>query len=316
MIAVMVSVASFASLANSANAQVADTSRARMLRELDSLIAQTAAIAVVPTTAQMTQQALRGQPGSSAGSTGAWGASWGDVFAGVGFQSRARYSKKPDGSGSFGFGLGDPRSELGLEVAVSSVSTIRQGVGNNGTVSLKVHRVLPGDYGVAVGFENVANWGGPDGGSSVYGVVSHTINIRPKADLPFGSLAFNVGVGNSRYLTEQALAEGKTLYDKGQAKKAMVPLEKAVTLKPNGDEALVLLANCFLDRGNMDKAIGLAELAAAANAENADAYLVVGAVQQQKGHNSEARTAYEKYLQLAPKGQFAGEIRSILASLH
>ncbi|HEX6836212.1 MAG TPA: DUF4388 domain-containing protein, partial [Polyangia bacterium] len=111
------------------------------------------------------------------------------------------------------------------------------------------------------------------------------------------------------------LAEGKTLYDKGQAKKAMVPLEKAVTLKADGDEALVLLANCFLDRGNMEKALAAAQLAAAANGENADAYLVVGAVQQQKEHIPEARTAYEKYLKLAPKGQFAGEIRSILATL-
>lgn len=198
-----------AASASISNAQATDTTRARMLRDLDSLIAQTAAIAVTPTTAQMTTQALRGQPGSSAGSTGAWGAAWGDVFAGVGFQSRARYTSEPDGSGSVGFGLGDSRREVGLEVAISSASSFRQGVGNNGSVSLKVHRVLPRDYGIAVGFENVANWGGPDGGSSVYGVVSHTVNLRPKPDLPFGSIAWNVGVGNSRYLTEQELADGK-----------------------------------------------------------------------------------------------------------
>ncbi|MCU1283459.1 MAG: hypothetical protein JWM53_7005, partial [bacterium] len=115
---------------------------------------------------------------------------------------------------------------------------------------------------------------------------------------------------------KKLLEEGRALYAKGQAKKAMVPLEKAVALKADGDEALVILANCHLDRGNMEKALAAAQLAAAANADNADAYLVVGAVQQQKGHNPEARTAYEKYLKLAPKGQFAGEIRSILASLH
>ncbi|HEX9105330.1 MAG TPA: CDC27 family protein, partial [Polyangia bacterium] len=114
---------------------------------------------------------------------------------------------------------------------------------------------------------------------------------------------------------EALLAEGKALYDKGQAKKAIVPLEKAVALKADGDDALVLLANCHLDRGNLDKALAAAQLAAAANSENADAYLVVGAVQQQKGHDPEARTAYERYLKLAPKGQFAGEIRSILANL-
>jgi CheY-like chemotaxis protein len=111
------------------------------------------------------------------------------------------------------------------------------------------------------------------------------------------------------------LAEGRALYKKGQAKKAMVPLEKAVSINASGDEALVVLANCHLDRGNMEKAVAAAQLAVAANPENAEAYLVVGAVQQQKGHNPEARTAYEKYLKLAPKGEFAGEIRSILASL-
>jgi Flp pilus assembly protein TadD len=111
------------------------------------------------------------------------------------------------------------------------------------------------------------------------------------------------------------LAEGRALYKKGQAKKAMVPLEKAVSINASGDEALVILANCHLDRGNMEKAVAAAQLAVAANPENAEAYLVVGAVQQQKGHNPEARTAYEKYLKLAPKGEFAGEIRSILASL-
>ena len=60
--------------------------------------------------------------------------------------------------------------------------------------------------------------------------------------------------------------KGAPLYKKGQAKKAMVPLEKAVALKADGDEALVLLANCHLDRGNMEKALAAAQLAVAANA--------------------------------------------------
>src|SRR5262245_58295791 len=93
--------ASAASQAGALGAQTADHSRARRLRELDSLITQTAALATqVPSTAQMVSDALRGSPGSSAGSTGAWGAGWGDVFFGVGFQERARYTNKPDGSGS------------------------------------------------------------------------------------------------------------------------------------------------------------------------------------------------------------------------
>lgn len=114
---------------------------------------------------------------------------------------------------------------------------------------------------------------------------------------------------------QSLLAEGRALYKKGQAKRAMVPLEKAIALKADGDEALVILANCHLDRGALDKALAAAQLAVAANGDNADAFLVIGAVQQQKQHIPEARTAYERYLKLSPKGEYAGEIRSILASL-
>jgi CheY-like chemotaxis protein/Flp pilus assembly protein TadD len=105
------------------------------------------------------------------------------------------------------------------------------------------------------------------------------------------------------------LSEGRALYTKGQTKKAMAVLERAVSVKADGDEALVLLANCHLDRGANQKALQ------AANPNNADAYLVIGTVQQSLEHVAEARTAYQTYLKLAPKGQYASEVRSILASL-
>jgi CheY-like chemotaxis protein len=111
------------------------------------------------------------------------------------------------------------------------------------------------------------------------------------------------------------VAEGRALYAKGQAKKAQVVLERAVSIKADGDEALVLLANCHLDRGANQKALQAASMAATANPNNADAYLVIGTVQQSLSHVSEARTAYQTYLKLAPKGQYASEVRSILSSL-
>jgi CheY-like chemotaxis protein len=111
------------------------------------------------------------------------------------------------------------------------------------------------------------------------------------------------------------VAEGRAFYDKGQARKAIAPLERAIALNPKGDDAMVVLANCNLDRGSLDKAVAAAESAIAANPENPDAYLVVGAVDQQREQLPEARVAYEKYLKLAPRGQYAGEIRSILASM-
>lgn len=193
-----------------AHAQQPDTSAAATLRSLDSLISEAAAIASrLPGTQQMVQAALRGQPGNSVGSESAWGAAWGDFFGGAGYQSRGRFSSLPDGSASVGFGLGDPRREVGLEVGISSASTFRHAPGQSGSVSLKLHRALPGAYGIAIGVENGASWGGADGGSSSYGVVSHTFQLRSDASEFLGSLAWNVGLGNSRFLSQQSLAAGK-----------------------------------------------------------------------------------------------------------
>jgi hypothetical protein len=180
----------------------------RAVRGLDSLLTHAIRMEAV-STSELTQQGLRGQPGSSAGSTGAFGAEWGDFFFGAGYQARARFTSINDGAVSAGFGLGNPTEYVGVEVAMTSASTFRSGIGSNGSVSVKIHRILPNYYGVAVGFENVANWGGTDGGSSVYGVVSHNYQFRENATAFLGSLAWNLGVGNNRYLLESVLAEGK-----------------------------------------------------------------------------------------------------------
>jgi hypothetical protein len=195
---------------SAAGAQQSDTSRARVLSSLDSLITDAATVAAqAQSTAAMTAATLRAQPGNSVGSESAWGAGWGDFFGGVGYQERGRFSSKPDGSASVGFGLGNPQRDLGLEVGVNSATTYNQGLGSAGSISLKLHRILPGAYGIAVGVENVANWGGTDGGSSTYGVVSHTMKLRDDPSYFLGSIAWNVGVGNSRFLTQSDLAEGK-----------------------------------------------------------------------------------------------------------
>jgi hypothetical protein len=47
----------------------------------------------------------------------------------------------------------------------------------------------------------------------------------------------------------------------------------------------------------------------------ADAYLIVGVAEQAASHASAAKTAYRRYLELAPKGRYAGEVRSSLKEL-
>src|SRR5476649_524185 len=102
-------VAAFFVISSVSGAQQSDTAKARALAGLDSLISETASIAAgIPSTAQIAAARLRAQPGNSVGSESAWGAGWGDFFAGVGYQARDRFSSRPDGSASFGFGLGNP----------------------------------------------------------------------------------------------------------------------------------------------------------------------------------------------------------------
>ena len=183
-------------------------SKAQQLASIDSLVSEAMKIAALGTQ-EMTQQTLRAQPGNSLGSESAWGAGWGDFFAGVGYQSRARFSSRPDGSASAGFGLGNSH-DLGLEIGITSASTFNETPGKNGSFSAKVHRVFFDDYGFAVGVENLVNWGNTDGGSSTYGVVSHTVALGDDPTHFGGSLSWNVGVGNSRFLSQSDLAAGKS----------------------------------------------------------------------------------------------------------
>lgn len=145
-----------------------------------------------------------------------FGADFGDIFVGVGFQSRSRFSDRADGGAVVGLGLGDARRYVGLEVALTQYGTFNSCC--RGGLSLKLHRMLPGATGVAVGWENATGWGsldedgdGPftDAGSSVYGVVSKIFFLQEDPAIPFSSVAATVGVGNGRFRTEDDILDDR-----------------------------------------------------------------------------------------------------------
>jgi hypothetical protein len=163
----------------------------------------------LPTTLPAAASASRSSPGSSSGSPTAFGANFGDAFVGAGFQGRTRYAAggnfdrdAVDGSAVVGFGLGNARDLVGLEVAITSVSKWDGGIGKRTAVSFKAHRLLPGNVGVGVGYENALTFGeGLDGGNSLYGVVSQ---IWGQDDgLPFQRVTTSIGVGNGRFRLEK-----------------------------------------------------------------------------------------------------------------
>lgn len=182
--------------------------RSAMAQNLDSL--RRAYLLPLPPTIEIAATASRAAPGSSSGSPTGFGANWGDGFAGAGYQQRARYvAGVPDGSVVAGFGLGNARDLIGFEVAMTSFSTVRSGLGKHSAVSFKVHRVFLGNVGVAVGWEDALRTDGTDGGSSLYGVATSVLKTREQAGDPFSSVTISAGLGGGRFQRERAIAEGR-----------------------------------------------------------------------------------------------------------
>lgn len=155
---------------------------------------------------------FRGAPGTNSGSPLAFGPGWGDAFVGGGYQNAQRGIKNPvthaftpngveDGSISGGFGLGDPKDAVGLEVVVTSLSPFRSGLGSRTAFSFKAHRMIDNTSAVAIGVENafVAGSGKTDGTASVYAVASKVFLPPEEWAGLFKALTLSGGVGNGRF---------------------------------------------------------------------------------------------------------------------
>jgi Flp pilus assembly protein TadD len=102
---------------------------------------------------------------------------------------------------------------------------------------------------------------------------------------------------------------------KGKAKAVTVACRPALEADPKDAEVMVILARAEIDRGRLVEARSLARRALAADPGRVDAYVYLGTAEQEAGKVEEARAAYKKYLELAPDGRFAREMRAILNNL-
>jgi len=152
---------------------------------------------------------FRSAPAMGANSPTAWGAAWGDVFVAASYTSRCRFCELPDGAVGFGFGLGNPAKTVGLEVDVISFSTERTGWFKYAGVDFKLHRLLPGNFAVAAGWEAAILKGLTDGGSSKYVAVSKWIPLADHDAAPLSALTLSAGAGNGRFRSQQAWAENR-----------------------------------------------------------------------------------------------------------
>ncbi|MGV2828702.1 hypothetical protein [Myxosarcina sp. GI1(2024)] len=135
-----------------------------------------------------------------------YGASWRSVGIGVGFQERARFINESDGVIGLGFGLGNPRQNIGLQIGVSLVDV--SSPWRDGAINLKLHRRLPQNFSVAAGVQGATTWGDTDGGSSVYGVVTKRFILRQNITKPFSEIYTSVGVGGGQFRSESDIDNG------------------------------------------------------------------------------------------------------------
>jgi CheY-like chemotaxis protein/Flp pilus assembly protein TadD len=113
----------------------------------------------------------------------------------------------------------------------------------------------------------------------------------------------------------RALAEGEALLKRGKYKLAVTALKKAVQLNPDSVPALLELGDAFLEADQPKNALKPLEKAARLDPRNGRSQLLLGTAWQSLGKNQDATKAYKRYLELEPTGEYARDVRSILANL-
>jgi len=168
-------------------------------------------------------------PGVSAGSPVGFGANWGIAYMGVGIQAQNRTQKQlghkgPDGNVGAGFGIGDSTKYVGLEVGIDVDSIYKNKTGthsalrtmfsnvpsfDHGGVSLKIHRMVGTFTSVAIGRENVLEWGQPKYlVESWYAAGTHVFVLDSESE-PFSALTVSAGLGTKRFQTLPNFRAGK-----------------------------------------------------------------------------------------------------------
>ena len=116
---------------------------------------------------------------------------------------------------------------------------------------------------------------------------------------------------------EAAEARGrcmKTVSEK-RGKQILSVCGLAFAADPSAVDIAVLLAKTEFDKGRSAQALAWGKKAVAVDPNAADAYVFIGGAEQNVGHGKAAKEAYKRYLELAPTGRYAGDLRAIVGTL-
>jgi CheY-like chemotaxis protein len=113
----------------------------------------------------------------------------------------------------------------------------------------------------------------------------------------------------------KVLTEGIAAYKAHAFKSALGKLQAAVKETPDDPEAQLYLGLTQFELGRLPPAKASLTRALQLDGSNAQAELFLGTIAQEQGHNAEARVHYAAYLRLAPNGEHASEVKSVLRTL-
>jgi tetratricopeptide (TPR) repeat protein len=131
------------------------------------------------------------------------------------------------------------------------------------------------------------------------------VGVRPVAVPPVAAL---VPAPSARQICKSELTRERVA-------KALAACRRVVDAEPRSADALVLLAQANLIAGHESETLRLARLAAGIDPRCAEAFLLIGNVEQTLGRKADARAAYQAYLRLAPHGAYAADVRAIVPTL-
>ena len=156
----------------------------------------------VGTVPEITAAAVRKRvnaPATGITTPSAFGANWGDLFVGAGYQNNLPAAIAPPGEGNStvygaGIGLGNARDFVGLEASYTAAGTT---VADRGGVNFKLHKLLGENVAIAAGWENAIRNGytaANDPKDTYYGVVTGILPVGETSNF-----TASVGAGNGRF---------------------------------------------------------------------------------------------------------------------
>jgi hypothetical protein len=153
---------------------------------------------------------FQGSPGITIANPSGFGADNNTVFISGSYQLETRGTDDDDGGVGLGVGFGDAVRAVGVEVSYTFASFGGSRDFGSGGFNLKVHRRLPQDFAVAIGYNGLINIGDEnDFRDSPYGVVTKVFRTRDNINQPFSRIAVSAGLGSGQFRSAEDIEDGE-----------------------------------------------------------------------------------------------------------